>query len=51
MDDVIIAAATGTAYTGETGSGTESAQTAIAASVGTGTGLNITKFSSSKTNT
>ena len=33
MDDVIIAAATGTASTGETGSGSESAQTAIAASV------------------
>ena len=48
MDDVIIAAATGTAYTGETGSGTESAQTAIAASVGTGTGLNITKLRTAK---
>jgi len=48
IDDVIIAAATGTAYTGETGSGTESAQTAIAASVGTGTGLNITKLRTAK---
>jgi hypothetical protein len=48
MDDVIITAATGTAYTGETGSGTESAQTAIAASVGTGTGLNITKLRTAK---
>ena len=41
MDDVIIAAATGHAFTGETGTGTENAQTAIAASVGTGTGLNL----------
>jgi len=48
MDDVIIAAATGTAYTGETGSGTESAQTAIAASVGSTTGLNITKLRTAK---
>ena len=48
MDDVIIAAATGTAYTGETGAGTESVQTAIAASVGTGTGLNLLKLTTAK---
>jgi len=48
MDDVIIAAATGTAYTGETGTGTESVQTAIAASVGTGTGLNLVKLTTAK---
>ena len=48
MDDVIIAAATGTAYTGETGTGTESVQTAIAASVGTGTGLNLLKLTTAK---
>ena len=48
MDDVIIAAATGTASTGETGSGSESAQTAIAASVGSTTGLNIPKLGKAK---
>ena len=48
MDDVIITAATGTAYTGETGSGTETVQTAIAASVGTGTGLNLVKLTTAK---
>ena len=48
MDDVIIAAATGTAYTGETGATSESAQTAIAASVGTGTGLNLVKLTTAK---
>jgi hypothetical protein len=45
MDDVIIAAATGTAYTGETGSTSESAQTAIAAG---GTGLTIAKLRTAK---
>ncbi len=48
MDDVIIAAATGTAYTGETGATTENVQTAIAASVGTGTGLNLLKLTTAK---
>ena len=48
MDDVIIAAATGTAYTGETGATSESVQTAIAASVGTGTGLNLVKLTTAK---
>ena len=48
MDDVIIAAATGTAFTGETGSGTEAAQTAIAANVGATTGLNIPKLAKAK---
>ena len=48
MDDVIIAAATGTAYTGETGATTESAQTAIAASIGSTTGLNIPKIAKAK---
>ena len=48
MDDVIIAAATGTAFTGETGATSESAQTAIAASVGTGTGLNLLKLTTAK---
>jgi len=48
MDDVIIAAATGTAFTGETGATSESAQTAIAASVGTGTGLNLVKLTTAK---
>ena len=48
MDDVIIAAATGTAFTGETGAGTENVQTAIAASVGTGTGLNLVKLTTAK---
>jgi hypothetical protein len=41
MDDVIIAAATGTAFTGETGATSESAQTPIAAG---GTGLTIAKL-------
>jgi len=45
MDDVIIAAATGTAFTGETGSTSESAQTAIAAG---GTGLTIAKLRTAK---
>ena len=45
MDDVIIAAATGTAFTGETGSTSESAQTAIAAG---GTGLTIDKLRTAK---
>ena len=48
MDDVIISAATGTAFTGETGSGTETAQTAIAANVGSTTGLNIDKLLKAK---
>ena len=48
MDDVIIAAATGTAFTGETGATSESVQTAIAASVGTGTGLNLLKLTTAK---
>jgi hypothetical protein len=48
MDDVIITAATGTAYTGETGATSESVQTAIAASVGTGTGLNLVKLTTAK---
>ena len=48
MDDVIIAAATGTAYTGETGATSENVQTAIAASVGTGTGLNLLKLTTAK---
>ena len=45
MDDVIIAAATGTAFTGETGATSESAQTAIAAG---GTGLTIAKLRTAK---
>ena len=45
MDDVIIAAATGTAYTGETGATSEAAQTAIAAG---GTGLTIAKLRTAK---
>ena len=45
MDDVIIAAATGTAFTGETGATSENAQTAIAAG---GTGLTIDKLRSAK---
>jgi len=45
MDDVIISAATGTASTGETGSGSETAQTAIAAG---GTGLTIAKLRTAK---
>ena len=48
MDDVIISAATGTAFTGETDSGTETAQTAIAANVGSTTGLNIDKLLKAK---
>jgi len=45
MDDVIIAAATGTAFTGETGATSEAAQTAIAAG---GTGLTIAKLRTAK---
>ena len=45
MDDVIIAAATGTAFTGETGATSETAQTAIAAG---GTGLTIAKLRTAK---
>jgi len=45
MDDVIIAAATGTAFTGETGATSESAQTPIAAG---GTGLTIAKLRTAK---
>jgi hypothetical protein len=45
MDDVIIAAATGTAFTGETGATSESAQTAIAAG---GQGLTIAKLRTAK---
>ena len=45
MDDVIIAAATGTAFTGETGATSTSAQTAIAAG---GTGLTIAKLRTAK---
>ena len=45
MDDVIIAAATGTAFTGETGAGSENAQTAIAAG---GAGLTIAKLRTAK---
>jgi hypothetical protein len=45
IDDVIIAAATGTAYTGETGATSTSAQTAIAAG---GTALTIAKLRTAK---
>jgi hypothetical protein len=45
MDDVIIAAATGTAFTGETGATSEAAQTAIAAG---GAGLTIAKLRTAK---
>ena len=45
MDDVIIAAATGTAFTGETGATSEAAQTAIAAG---GVGLTIAKLRTAK---
>ena len=45
MDDVIIAAATGTAFTGETGATSEAAQTPIAAG---GTGLTIAKLRTAK---
>ena len=45
MDDVIIAAATGTAFTGETGATSEAAQTAIAAG---GTALTIAKLRTAK---
>jgi len=45
MDDVIIAAATGTAFTGETGATSETAQTAIAAG---GVGLTIAKLRTAK---
>jgi hypothetical protein len=45
MDDVIIAAASATAYTGETGSTTVAAQTAIA---GGATGLTIAKLRTAK---
>ena len=45
IDDVIIAAATGTAYTGETGATSTSAQTAIAAR---GTALTIAKLRTAK---
>jgi hypothetical protein len=45
MDDVIIA---GTAFNGETGATSENAQTAIAASVGSTTGLNISKLRAAK---
>ena len=45
IDDVIIAAATGTAFTGETGATSESAQTPIAAG---GTGLTIAKLRTAK---
>ena len=45
IDDVIIAAATGTAFTGETGATSTSAQTAIAAG---GTALTIAKLRTAK---
>jgi hypothetical protein len=45
MDDVIIAAASATAYTGETGSTSVAAQTAIA---GASTGLTIAKLRTAK---
>jgi len=45
MDDVIITAALGTAYTGETGTGTESVQTGV---VKGSTGLTVAKLISAK---
>ena len=45
MDDVIITAALGTAYTGETGTGTESVQTGVVKGT---TGLTVAKLISAK---